>query len=53
MKLAVEFPSVSYRWGPEGVIKLARAVEQIGFDQLDMFDHVVMGYPTDTRPAPM
>ncbi len=53
MKLSVEFPSVSYRWGPEGIIKLAQAVEQIGFDQLDMFDHVVMGYPTDTRAAPM
>ena len=53
MKLAVEFPSVSYREGPEGVIKLAKAVEQIGFDQLDMFDHVVMGYPTETRRAPM
>ena len=53
MKLTVEFPSVSYRWGPEGIIKLAQAVEQIGFDQLDMFDHVVMGYGTDTRAAPM
>ncbi len=53
MKLAVEFPSVSYRWGAEGVIQLARAVEEIGYDQLDMFDHVVMGYATDTRPAPM
>lgn len=53
MKLAVEFPSVSYRWGPEGVIELAKAVEDIGYDQLDMFDHVVMGYATDIRPAPM
>ena len=53
MKLTVEFPSVSYRWGPEGIIKLAQAVEQIGFDQLDMFDHVVMGYGTATRAAPM
>jgi len=44
---------VSYRWGPEGIIKLAQAVEQIGFDQLDMFDHVVMGYGTATRAAPM
>ena len=53
MKLAVEFPSVSYRWGPEGVIQLAKAVEDIGFDQLDMFDHVVMGHLTDSRPAPL
>lgn len=53
MKLAVEFPSVSYREGPEGVARLARAIEEIGYDQLDMFDHVVMGHPTATRAAPM
>ena len=53
MKLSVEFPSVSYRWGPEGIIRLARAVEEIGYDQLDMFDHVVMGHATPTRPAPI
>ncbi|MCZ6656640.1 MAG: LLM class F420-dependent oxidoreductase [Gammaproteobacteria bacterium] len=51
MKLAVEFPSIAYREGPEGITKLAKAVEDIGFDQLDMFDHVIMGYPTDSRPA--
>lgn len=51
MKLAVEFPSVAYREGPEGVARLARAVEDIGYDQLDMFDHVVMGFPTADRPA--
>lgn len=51
MKLAVEFPSVAYREGPEGVARLARAIEDIGFDQLDMFDHVVMGFPTNDRPA--
>ena len=50
MKLTVEFPSVSYRWGPEGIIQLAQAVEKIGYDQLDMFDHVVMGFATETRP---
>ncbi len=53
MKLSVEFPSVAYREGPEAVRKLARAIEDIGYDQLDMFDHVLMGYPTETRPAPM
>jgi probable F420-dependent oxidoreductase len=53
MKLAVEFPSVAYREGPAAVARLARAIEEIGFDQLDMFDHVLMGYPTPTRPAPM
>ncbi len=49
MKLAVEFPSVVYREGPEAVARLAGAVDEIGFDQLDIFDHVVMGYDTDGR----
>jgi probable F420-dependent oxidoreductase len=52
MKLAVEFPSVVYREGGEAVWKLAQAIERIGFDEIDMFDHVVMGYPTATRDAP-
>ena len=52
MKLAVEFPSVAYREGGESVSRLARAIEAIGFDQIDMFDHVVMGYPTADREAP-
>ena len=53
MKLSVEFPSVSYREGKAGVLRLAKAIEDIGFDQLDIFDHVVMGYPTASRAAPM
>lgn len=53
MKLAVEFPSVAYREGPAGVLALARAIEDIGYDEIAVFDHVLMGHPTDTRPAPM
>src|SRR5690242_19595250 len=53
MKLSVEFPSVAYREGPDKVVELARAIEGIGFDDLAMFDHVVMGHPTTTRRAPM
>ena len=53
MKISVEFPSVAYREGPAGVIRLAKAIEDIGYDHIDMFDHVIMGYPTDTRAAPM
>ena len=53
MKLSVEFPSVAYREGPEQVVELAKAIEAIGFDDLAMFDHVIMGYPTATRRAPM
>jgi probable F420-dependent oxidoreductase len=50
MKLTVEFPSVSYREGPEAVRTFARAVEEIGYDHIDVFDHVVMGYPIEGRP---
>ena len=53
MKIAVEFPSVAYREGKDGVIALARSIEDIGYDEIAVFDHVVMGYPTDDRPAPM
>ena len=53
MKISIEFPSVVYREGSEGILKLARAIESIGYDELDMFDHVVMGYPTESRKAPI
>src|SRR3989442_12757835 len=53
MKLSVEFPSVSYREGPDAVLRLARAVEQIGYDHIDVFEHVVMGFPIEGRaPGP-
>lgn len=52
MQVSVVFPSVMYREGPQGVAKLLRGIEQIGFHGIDMFDHVVMGYPTEQRPAP-
>lgn len=53
MKIAVEFPSISFREGPEKVAEMARAIEDIGYDELAVFDHVVMGYPTADRKAPM
>ncbi len=52
MKLAVEFPSVAFREGPDKVIALAKAIEDIGYDELAVFDHVVMGFPTPNRKAP-
>jgi probable F420-dependent oxidoreductase len=51
VKLAVEFPSVAYREGPEAVRRFAQAVERIGYDHIDVFDHVVMGFPVDGRPS--
>jgi probable F420-dependent oxidoreductase len=50
MKLTVEFPSVSYREGPDAVRRFARTLEEIGYDHIDVFDHVVMGYPGPERP---
>ncbi|HSF04646.1 MAG TPA: LLM class F420-dependent oxidoreductase [Methylomirabilota bacterium] len=50
MKLAIEFPSVAYREGPEAVRRFAQAIEQMAYDHIDVFDHVVMGHPIDGRP---
>jgi len=49
VRVAVEFPSVSYREGPDKVLELARAIEEIGYDEIAAFDHVVMGFPNETR----
>lgn len=53
MNLGVEFPSVSYREGPEKMIHLITAIERLGFDRIEIFDHVIMGYATSKREAPM
>jgi probable F420-dependent oxidoreductase len=50
LKLSVEFPSVCYREGPAAVSRLAAAIERIGYDHIDIFDHVVMGIPMEGRP---
>jgi len=50
MKLSVEFPSVSYREGAPAVLKMGKAIEEIGYDHIDIFDHVVMGHPIPGRP---
>jgi probable F420-dependent oxidoreductase len=50
MKLTVEFPSVSYREGPAAILRMAKAIEDIGYDGIDIFDHVVMGHPVPGRP---
>src|ERR671923_327285 len=50
MKLSVEFPSVAYREGPAAVLRMGRGIEQIGYDHIDMFDHVVVGHPMEGRP---
>lgn len=49
MKLSVEYPSIAYREGPQQVAALGRAIEAIGYDEIAVFDHVVMGYPHPGR----
>lgn len=53
MKLSVDYPSVAFREGPAKVLELGKAIEDIGYDEIAVFDHVVMGFPTNDRPAPM
>ncbi|WP_419841832.1 TIGR03619 family F420-dependent LLM class oxidoreductase [Candidatus Poriferisodalis sp.] len=57
MKVAVVFPSIAFREGPERVLDLARAIEDMGYDEIAVFDHVVMGHPgkgrTTIYPAKM
>jgi probable F420-dependent oxidoreductase len=51
MKLALQFPHIIYRDGPRAVARIARAAEAMGFDEIDLFDHVVMGLPMEGRDA--
>ncbi len=51
MKLTVEFPSVVHRNGPAEISRLAKAIEDIGYDEIDIFDHVVMGHPHPDRES--
>ncbi len=52
MKLSVDYPSVAFREGPKKVLELGTALEEIGYDEIAVFNHVVMGYPTDDRRGP-
>ncbi|MCY3570943.1 MAG: LLM class F420-dependent oxidoreductase [Chloroflexi bacterium] len=53
MRLTVEFPSVIHRDGPTEIARLASAIEEIGYDEIDIFDHVINGYQIEGRdPAP-
>src|SRR5438046_6709439 len=31
-------------------MRMAQAIERIGYDHIDIFDHVIMGIPIDGRP---
>ncbi len=53
MKFSVTFPSVMYREGPQGVLRLIRAIEESGFHEMNVLDHVVMGYAAEGRDKPI
>jgi probable F420-dependent oxidoreductase len=52
LKLTVDYPSVAFREGPAKVLALGTALEDIGYDEIAVFDHVVMGYPRGDRKGP-
>ena len=49
MKIAVDFPSIAFREGPQRVLDLAKAIEDLGYDEIAAFDHVAMGHPGEGR----
>jgi probable F420-dependent oxidoreductase len=55
MHVAVEFPLAAHRWGADTVLELARAIEDVGYDEIDLFEHVTVGHPipgrSETRQA--
>jgi probable F420-dependent oxidoreductase len=55
MRVAVEFPLAAQRWGTDAVLDLARAIEDVGYDEIDLFEHVTVGHPipgrSETRQA--
>lgn len=53
IKLAVDFPSIAYREGAAKVTELGQAIEGLGYHEIAIFDHVVMGYSVPTREDSM
>jgi len=55
MHVAVEFPLAAHRWGADAVLELARGIEDAGYDEIDLFEHVTVGHPipgrSETREA--
>src|SRR5215213_2654377 len=49
MHVAVEFPLATHRWGTDAVLELARAIEDAGYDEIDLFEHVTVGHPIPGR----
>jgi probable F420-dependent oxidoreductase len=51
VRLVATFPSNAYPWGPKGLIDLAKAVEAIGYDTIETYDHVALNHPFDGEPT--
>jgi probable F420-dependent oxidoreductase len=49
MHVAVEFPLATHRWGTDVVLELARGIEDAGYDEIDLFEHVTVGHPIPGR----
>lgn len=49
MHIAVEFPLAPHRWGANAVPDLAQTIEKIGYDEIDLFEHVTVGQPIPGR----
>ncbi len=49
MRVAVEFPLAPHRWGADAVLELARGIEDAGYDEIDLFEHVTVGQPIPGR----
>ena len=51
MKIGVIYPQTELRGDPEGVRRIALGTEELGFDHLLVYDHV-LGSPHDREPKP-
>jgi probable F420-dependent oxidoreductase len=49
MHVAVEFPLAAHRWGTDALLELARGIEDAGYDEIDLFEHVTVGHPIPGR----
>lgn len=51
VNIAIEFLHAAHLLGDTAVATLARGIEQIGYDEIDLLEHVTVGHPTPDRPA--
>jgi len=49
VQIAVEFPLAPHRLGDTAVVDLARAIEDLGYDEIDLLEHVTVALPAPGR----